>query len=64
MAITVDDITRLAALVTRERLDSLRWDGISVTIAKSVHATDQAKPLTAAALDDDDDDLLYHSSDT
>jgi len=63
MAVTVDDIIRLAALVSRERLDSLRWDGISTTITKSVHVLDAAKAPASKPSDDDDEDLLFHSSD-
>lgn len=68
MALTVADITALAALVTTERLDSLECDPATgaIRITKSLHAPlpMAARPATPPGdEDDDEDDLLFHSAD-
>ena len=62
MDLTVDDITRLAALVSRERLDSLEYGGLRIT--KTMHSADAPKAVAKPSHDEDDDDILFHSSDT
>lgn len=55
MALTVDDIVRLASLVSRERLDTLEYDGLLLT--KSIH--DPLPTPASKSSDDDDDDEDY-----
>ena len=63
MALTVDDLIRVLDYAERRNYDSFRYDGISVSFTKSMHAVAPGKAPSAPAGDDDDEDLLFHSSD-
>ena len=54
MVLTVDDIARLAALMSTERLDALEYDGL--VLRKSLHVVPPPARGAASPESDDDDE--------